>query len=178
MTRASPRPRPRARLRLPRWLVRLSASTEEGTAAGIYGVVVGAAVMASSHATTARSIIAAVLVTLVVYWGAERYSRLVAERIHEGRRPTLRQTRQTVTTGWEMVTASAAPLAVLVMVRVLGASLNAAVVWALACSTVLLFLAGWEVGRKGPLSRAERLVSAVVAATFGAIMIVFKGLLH
>ena len=35
-----------------------------GTAAGIYGVIIAAAVMASSHAASAGAVIAAVLVTL------------------------------------------------------------------------------------------------------------------
>jgi hypothetical protein len=151
---------------------------EESTAAGIYGVIVGAAVMAASHADSAAAVTVAVLVTLVIYWGAERYARLVAERIHEGRRPTWRQVRVQLTTGWEMVTASALPLAVLGVLYLLGADLDVAVLWALVCSTLLLCLAGWEVGRNGHLSRLERLTSAVVAGLFGLFLILLKALLH
>jgi hypothetical protein len=164
--------------RSPAWLVRLTSSTEEGTAGGIYGVIVSSAVMAASHATTAIALVLAVLVTLLVYWSAERYARLMAQRIHEGHRPRRDQVREQVTTGWEMVTASALPLAVLILVRLVGGSLTAAVIAALVCSTVLLFLAGWEIGRYGHLSRLARLASAVIAATFGGVMIVLKVLLH
>jgi hypothetical protein len=158
--------------------MRLMGSTEENTAAGIYGVIVSAAVMASSHAASATAIVVGVLVTLIIYWSAERYSRLMAQRIHEGHRPTWRQVRPQLTTGWEIVTASALPVAVLVVLRLLGVDLDLAVIWALVSSTLLLCLAGWEVGRHGQLTGPERLASVAVAGTFGAVMILLKTVLH
>ena len=152
--------------------------TEESTAAGIYGVIVSAAVMASAHADSAAAVAVAVLVTLVIYWAAERYSRLVAERIHDGHRPTWRQVRMQLTTGWEIVTASTVPLVVLVLMGQLGTDLYVAVLVALGSSTLLLSLAGWEIGRQGELSTTERLASAAVAGVFGVAMIVLKSLLH
>ncbi|HZB48814.1 MAG TPA: hypothetical protein VE547_06935, partial [Mycobacteriales bacterium] len=108
-----------------------SRSSEENTAAGIYGIIVGAAVMAASHASSSVAVIVAVLVTLVVYWGAERYARIVARRIHSGRRRQPHELRPELTTGWAMVSASFLPLAVLVAARLLGAELSTAVLWAL-----------------------------------------------
>ena len=64
------------------------------------------------------------------------------------------------------------------MFRLLGARLSTALLAGLACSTLLLGIAGWEVGREGKLSIRERLVSAAVAAAFGGVMIVLKMLLH
>ena len=159
-------------------LLRLTHATEEATASGIYGVIVSAAVIATVHASTAAADVAAVLVTLLVYWGAERYARLVAQRIHDGHRPSAHQVREQLTTGWEMVTASLLPLAVLVVVRILGASLNTAILADLLCSTMLLFLYVWEIGRSGHLRTWERLLSASIAGLFGVAMIVLKGLLH
>ncbi len=156
----------------------LGGSSAESTAAGIYGVIVASAVMAASHASTAVAATLAVLVTLVVYWGAERYARIVAERIHAGHRPDGRDLRHQLTTGWEMVTASFLPLAVLDVSRLLGASLGAALLAGLSCSTLILGIAGWEVGRDGKLTTRERLASAAVAAAFGGVMIVLKMLLH
>jgi hypothetical protein len=169
---AAPRKRPvSTRLRLTR-------ATEENTAAGLYGVIVSAAVMAASHAHSAVAVIGAVLVTLTVYWAAERYARVVAERIHTGHRPTWRNLRHQLTDGWAIVGASALPLAVLAVVRMLGVGLDRAVFWALSCSTLLLCLAGWEVGRHGQLTVRERLVSTAVAGVFGAGLIVLKAVLH
>jgi hypothetical protein len=157
---------------------RRSEPTEEGTAAAIYGVIVSAGVMASAHAETALALELAVLVTLVIYWGAERYARLVAERIHQGHRPTWAQVRMQLTDGWEMVSASYLPLAVLAIARLLGVDLDGAVLSALVCSTVLLCIAGWAMGRNGQLSTRERLVSTIVSGLFGVVMILLKSQLH
>jgi hypothetical protein len=162
-----------------RWrLVRVTGSTEESTAAGIYGVIVSAAVMATSHAPSAAGVAAAVFVTLFIYWSAERYARLVAERIHEGRRPSWHHVRLQLTTGWEIVTASALPAGVLVVARLLGVDLSTAVISALVCSTLLLGVAGWEIGRRGRLSFPERLVWAAAAGAFGVALIALKAALH
>jgi uncharacterized membrane protein YhaH (DUF805 family) len=150
----------------------------ESTAAGIYGIIVSAAVMAASHADRVVAVAIAVLVTLVTYWSAERYARLVAERIHDGRRPSWRHVRQELTRGWAIVSASTLPLVVLLVAKLIGADLYAAVLAALVCSTVLLCLAGWEIGRDGRLTAGERLVSAGVAGLFGLAMVLLKALLH
>src|SRR4051794_21708504 len=121
----------------------------EATAAGIYGIIVSAAVMAVGHAPTAAATVVAVLGTLTIYWAAERYARIVAERIHAGQRPSWRTVREEVTRGWEMVTASLLPLGVLLLARAFGADLRGAIIWALVCSTVLLCEAGWRIGREG-----------------------------
>jgi hypothetical protein len=151
---------------------------EESTAAGIYGLIVSAAVMATAHGQTARRVVLTVVVTLVVYWTAERYARLVAGRVHAGERPSWWHVRQELTRGWQIVTASALPLVVLVVTVLLGATVTTAVFAALACSTVLLGLTGWEVGRGGRLTTGERIVSTLVAGLLGAGMIVMKALLH
>jgi hypothetical protein len=158
--------------------LRVTGHTEEGTAAGIYGVIIGAAVMASSHAESAGAVIAAVLVTLVIYWSAERYARIVAQRVHDGRRLTAREVRAQLTGGWEIVTASAVPVTVLAVLYAAGVALRTTVISALVCSALLLCLAGWEMGRHGQLTRAERLVSAAVAGAFGVVMILLKITLH
>jgi hypothetical protein len=158
--------------------VRVTGEAKERTATGIYGIIVSAAVMAAAHAPSAVITVAAVLVTLVTYWAAERYARIVAERIHEGHRPSWQTVRDQVTTGWEMVTTSMLPLGVLILVRLLGAGLRAATIWALVCSTVLLCIAGWRVGRGGRLTRLEQIISTVVAGIFGVGLIVLKAVLH
>ena len=158
--------------------VHVTRDNREATASGIYGVIVSAAVMSASHAEKAYQVILAVLVTLTIYWGAERYARIVAERIHEGHRPSWTTVRHQLTHGWEMVTASTLPLVVLAVMSILGAELVTAVLAALVCSTVLLCVAGWAVGRGGRLSSSERVASTVVAGMFGVVFILLKTLLH
>src|SRR4051794_14588936 len=161
-----------------RRLVRLRREDEEGTAAGIYGTIISAAVMASSHADSARTVIAGVAVTLVVYWAAERYARLVADRIHAGRKPTWAEMRRQLGTGWEIVTASPLPLIVLAVLAARGTDLTTAVFAGLACSTLLLCLAGWEIGRGTELSVLERTALVVIAGAFGGLMVALKAVLH
>ena len=129
-------------------------------------------------ADTALKVLVSVLVTLTIYWGAERYARIVAERIHEGHRPSWSTVRQQLTHGWEMVTASALPLTVLAVLTVLGTELYWAVLGALFCSTLLLGVAGWAMGRGGALTTRERIVSATVAGGFGVLFIILKTTLH
>jgi hypothetical protein len=160
------------------WQVTPLREDEESTAAGIYGLIVSSAVMAASHAERASAVALGVLVTLVVYWTAERYARLAAERIHDGHWPTRRQLRHQLSSGWEIVTATMLPLAVLGAATLLGAKVSNAVLLALATSTLLLGLGGWEMGRHGQLTTLERLLSAVVAGAFGIAMIVLKAALH
>jgi hypothetical protein len=152
--------------------------TQEGTAAGIYGLIVSAAVMAASHAPSAVATILAVLATLIIYWAAERYARIVAERIHVGHPPTRQGLRSQLTTGWEMVTVSTLPLVVLVVTRLLGAALPTAVLTALVCNTLLLCVTGWRIGNNGSLTRWEQVASAAVAGLFGIGLIALKAMLH
>ena len=153
-------------------------ATEEGTAAGIYGIIVSAAVMSTSHAHSAAATAVAVLFALVVYWSAERYARLVAERIHDGRPPSWAAVRRELTHGWEIVTASALPVAVLFALEALDVGAYPATLAALGSSTGLLCLAGWEIGRLGGLRPLERLASTVVAGSFGVALVVLKAALH
>lgn len=151
---------------------------QEATAAGLYGIIVSAAVMVASHAPTVSTTVVAVLVTLSIYWAAERYARIVAERIHQGHRPRWDTVRAQLTSGWEMVTASLLPLGVLVVAWLLRTNLRTAIVAALVCSTVLLCMAGWRIGRQGRLSRGEQLISTAVAGLFGVALIGLKTILH
>lgn len=151
---------------------------EARTANGIYGVIVGSGVMAAAHGDSVGRLAVAVLVTLLIYWAAERYSRLMARRIVLGRGLTRAELRTVLSDGWEVVTTSFIPLTALVGTHLLGVDLTGSVFAALACSTVLLSLSGWRVGREAHLGLRQSFTSAAVAGAFGAVMIVLKATLH
>ncbi|GAB1642193.1 hypothetical protein [Krasilnikovia sp. MM14-A1259] len=151
---------------------------QEATTAGIYGIIISAAVMAAAHQPTVPATVVAVLGTLIIYWAAERYARIVAERIHAGHRPRWDSLREQLTSGWEMVTASLFPLLVLLIAYWFGADQRTSILWGLSCSTLLLCVAGWRVGRHGRLTRGEQMVSSAIAGVFGLTMIALKSFLH
>jgi hypothetical protein len=86
--------------------------------------------------------------------------------------------RHQLTHGWELVSASALPLITLAVLTVFGADLSAAVLGALTCSTLLLCVAGWAIGRGGRLSTGERVASTLVAGMFGLFFVLLKTFLH
>lgn len=151
---------------------------EVRTANGIYGIIVGTAVMAAAHGEAVGRLAIAVLTTLLIYWAAERYAHLMARRIVLGRVLTGPEVRAELSHGWELVTASFLPLVVLIGSHLLGAGLSASVLDALICSTVLLGLSGWRVGREAQLGWGKRIASTAVAGAFGVVMILLKTSLH
>jgi hypothetical protein len=155
---------------------RLKHEDAEGTAAGVYGLIVSSSVLVTAHADKAYKLDIIVVSTLIIYWLAERYARIVAERIHEGHRPPWHTVRAQLTSGWEIMSASLLPLLVLLLARAAGAGMNLAILFALITSTLLLCVAGWRMGER--LTPAERAVSTLVAGMFGVGMILLKILLH
>jgi hypothetical protein len=152
---------------------------ESRTANAIYGVIVSTSVMASvKTGDSVGRLAVAVLVTLLVYWAAERYAHVMARRIGLGRKQTHAEVRRELSDGWELVTASFIPLLVLLGTRLIGADLSGSVLSALVCSTVLLSLVGWRVGREAQLGLSQRLLSAGFAGAIGVVMISLKTSLH
>jgi hypothetical protein len=92
-------------------------------AAGIYGAIVTAAIIAANGGElTTVALVVAVLVTLLVYWVAEEYAEVIGEQTEGGRLPTWASIRVLLAGTWPLVSASYAPLVALVLARVAGAS--------------------------------------------------------
>jgi hypothetical protein len=151
---------------------------ERRTADAVYGVIVGAGVMAAAHPPTSGRLALAVLGTLVIYWAAERYAAVMARRAATGHHLLRSELRHELADGWELVTASFLPILVLLLVDWSGADLDTAVNAALVSSTTLLFLAGLRIGAQGQLGFWQRLTSAAIAGVFGVVLIGLKVVLH
>jgi hypothetical protein len=151
---------------------------ERRIADAIYGLIVGAAVMAASHAPSSGRIAVSVFITLLVYWSAERYAAIIAGRIAAGHRRERGTLRHELTGGWALLTSSFIPLVVLLAFDLLGATQRTAVLAGLICSTALLCLAGLQMGAEARLSARERLAAAAAAGAFGLVMIALKVALH
>ena len=146
-------------------------------AAGIYGAVVTAAVIAAAgEQLRTRLLVVTVVVTLLVYWIAEQYAELLGEHTAAGHLPTWSQIRVGLASSWPMVGASYAPLLALILARFAGASALTAANIGLAAALVLLVYHGWSAGRAAHLQGKPLLAATSVAAALGVVMILLKDL--
>jgi hypothetical protein len=144
-------------------------------AAGIYGTIITAAILAAAGAHLPTLPLAvSVVVTLLVYWVAEEYAELLAEQVEGGRLPTWPHVRAALAATWPMVTASYLPLLALVLASFAGASLAAAANTGLTVAVVLLVIHAWSAGRAAHLQGRQLLVITSVAAVLGIVMVLLK----
>jgi hypothetical protein len=144
-------------------------------AAGIYGTVITAAVLASAGAHLGTAALAiAVLVTLLVYWMAEQYAEILGEQAARGRLPGWSRIRAGLADTWPMVSASYLPVLVVVICRVAGMAPTPAANVALATAVVLLVVHGWAAGRAAELHGVRLLIVTSIAGALGVLMIILK----
>jgi hypothetical protein len=156
--------------------------------AGIYGTVICASILASADGQRPVRVAVVVLVTLFVYWLAERYSEvlgLVASADGAGPvhgtatvRITSGHIRHVIRSGWPMIEASVTPSVVLLGSRLLGASAGSAVDIALWYTVVLLVVLGWLAATRAELVGWPRLVATAFAAVLGLVVVGLKASLH
>jgi positive regulator of sigma E activity len=150
--------------------------------AGIYGTVICASILASAGDTSAGKVAVAVVVTLFVYWLAERYSEILglvgSADHHEPQKITGDHVRTVLKSGWPMIQASVTPLLVLLVSRLAGASSAIAVDIALAYTIVLLTALGWLAATRAGLVGWPRLTAAGFATVLGLVVVILKASLH
>ena len=160
-----------ARLHHRRW------AGERELAHAIYGTVVGAAAMAAAslHGTLGEVIIT-VLVTVAVYWAAERYAEVLAVAVHgPGRRGRV---AAALRRGWPTVEAAYTPLLVLVVFVLITGQLDTGVLAALSVSSAMLGGLGYVAARRAGAARPTAFAWAAASTALGAIVILLKISLH
>jgi hypothetical protein len=146
-------------------------------AAGIYGAIITAAIIAAVGGQLRTAALAvSVLITLVVYWVAEEYAELLGEQVTGGHLPTWAHVRAALAHTWPMVSASYLPLLALVLARLAGASASAAANVGLAAAILLLTFHGWSAGRASHLRGWPLAAVTSIAAGLGLVMVVLKDL--
>jgi hypothetical protein len=148
------------------------AGEVERLASAIYGTVVTASVLVATGGRLSVAVTCTtVLATVLVYWLAETYARALAHQIHTpaGQRPPVFAKHT-----WRLVSASYAPLAVLLIVSALGVGVWGAILAALIFSTILLGIVGWIAADKAGLHGVQRLVAVSLSLSFGLVMIALK----
>jgi len=162
--------------RLLRWEHREWADDRE-LAHAIHGTVVGAAAMAAAslHGSLGEVVIT-VLVTIFVYWVAERYARVLGMAVDGP--PRLGRIAVVLRHGWPMVEAAYTPLVVLVVVEVVTDDLRAGVLTALVVATLLLGGLGHFAARRAGTSPAGAIGWGAISAALGVVIILLKLSLH
>jgi hypothetical protein len=158
-----------------------AAASGRRRAAGIYGAIITAAIIAAAGGKLPTLALAiSVLVTLVVYWVAEEYAEVLGEQVTGGELPTMASIRAALISTWPMVSASYLPLLALVVTRVAGASASVAANVGLAVAVLLLVYHGWTAGRASHLHGWRFAGAVLTAAALGLVMILLKDvvLLH
>jgi hypothetical protein len=148
-------------------------------AAGIYGTIVTAAVIAAAGTQLGTAALAVtIVVTLVIYWLAEEYAELLGEQAHGGRLPSATSVRTALAAGWPMVSASYLPVVTLVLARVIGASLYVSALIALIVTIILLVLHAHAAGRAAGLTGKRLVAVTSMAGLLGLTMVALKTFLH
>jgi hypothetical protein len=159
------RPGPRAR------------SLGKRRAAGIYGAIITAALLATAgDELHTGGLVVAVLITLLVYWLAEEYAELLGEQVEGGLVPTRDYIREALAETWPMVSASFAPLLVVLLARLAGASIPVADDAGLVAAVVLLMIYGWLAARSAQLRGRQLVITTSIAAVLGLVMVALKDL--
>jgi hypothetical protein len=145
-------------------------------AAGIYGAIITASIMAAAGGLPTLALALSVLVTLVVYWLAEEYAEVLGRQATGGHMPTRAHIRAGLACRWPIVSASFAPLVALVVARLAGASAFAAANVGVGAAVVLLTAHGWTAGRAAQLKGWRLTASTSIAAVLGLVMVALKNL--
>jgi len=146
-------------------------------ASGIYGAIITAAILATAgNELHTGALVATILITLVVYWLAEEYAELLGEQVEGGLVPTWDYIRASLAASWPMVTASFAPLVVLVLARLAGATIPVADNVGLVVAIMLLMIHGWSAARSAQLRGWQLAFATSVAVALGLVMVLLKDL--
>jgi hypothetical protein len=161
-------------------LPQLPHRTSNNVSGAIYGLILGASIIAASsvdHADQPGVVEVYLCVTAVVFFLAHVYARMLGKWI-EGDAPTAEAVVQELRWEWPMVASQAAPAAVL-LVGVLGLiGPGAAITVALAVALAELFLAVGYACRQAKASRGQLLASGTAAAVFALAIVLLKILVH
>ena len=146
-------------------------------AAGIYGAIITAAILdTAGDRLSTGALVAAVVITLLVYWLAEEYAELLGEQATGGKLPSRAYVREALAATWPMVSASFLPLLAVVLARLAGASAYAAANIGLAAAILLLTVHGWLAARAAKLHGWRLLFTVSVAVALGLVMVLLKDL--
>lgn len=156
---------------------RRARTAKDEAPAGIYGTIICASVMAAGSHYPVGEVAGTVIITLLVYWAAERWSEVMGGTL-KGERADWPHVRAVFGAGWPMVQASYTPLVIMGAAWLLGAEDDTAITIALWATIGLLAFLGSVAGRRGGLRGWSVVWAALFTGFLGAVLVGLKALLH
>ncbi len=149
-------------------------------AAAVYGTIVVGTVLAAESARreTYPKTIAAVVITLLLYWLAHGYAELAGQRLQFGGRLTAARTRTTMVHELSLLAGAALPLAAVLVCWVAGVDLSSAVTAAVWVDAAVLLAIEFTAALRARLSGLELLAQTLVGAMLGTLILALRIVLH
>lgn len=146
----------------------------------IYGTITVAALLAAESARqeTYAKTVAAVGVTLVLYWLAHSYSQFTGQRIEESEQFTYAGLLRTAGDELTVLLGAAIPFAVLLVCWAAGAALTGAVTAAIWTSAAIVVAAEIVIGVRAELEGRDLIRQTAFGAMLGLLVIALRVLLH
>jgi hypothetical protein len=156
------------------------AAWRRASAEGIFGTVLTGSIVAAEGAAGAAEtpIVGAVVVSLVVFWLAHVYATLMSRHVETRRSITMGDARVAAREMLPILEAGLIPVLALIVVRAAGASVQTAVVAALACSIVELLVIGLVLARHSGFRGWQLLFYGVACGLLGVGLILLETLLR
>jgi VIT1/CCC1 family predicted Fe2+/Mn2+ transporter len=146
----------------------------------VYGAIAVAALLAAESPVreTYAKTVAAVVITLLLYWAAHSYGDLVEERLETGRRLSLGVIARAMRHSVSMLTGAAIPLLPIILWWITGGSLSGAVLAAEWTCAIMIVVIEVAAGIKGKLSGRELAWQISLGAMLGVMVMLLRVLLH
>jgi hypothetical protein len=153
---------------------------DDNLAGAVYGTIAVAALLAAESARreTYLSTVAAVVITLALYWLAHSYAEFTGERLRTGERITLAGFSRMMARELTILIGAAVPLGVLLIAWGNGASLTTAVNAAIWTSAAMIALIELIVGLRSDLSGRELAAQAMLGGVLGLAVVALRVVLH
>jgi hypothetical protein len=149
-------------------------------AQAIFGTVIAAVVLATkAHVgESGGGVIWSAVLALALYWLAHVYADVIGERVITHTRPGWRPIIRAALRDWTMLRASLVPVLVCEGVRLVGGSVNTAVLVALWTTVALLAVWGYIAASRGGAKGWELAIETLVCAGFGLLIVLLKIAVH
>jgi hypothetical protein len=152
----------------------------DNPAGAVYGTIAVAALLAAESARreTYLATVAAVVITLALYWLAHSYAEFTGERLRTGERLTWPGLSRMMARELTILIGAAVPLVVLLISWVGGASLTTAVNAAIWTSAAMIAIIEVILGLRSRLPGRELAAQTVLGALLGLLVVALRVVLH